>query len=170
MSSATTGTAGTTCRFPGCDRIVARATGPGRPPEYCEGRGHTKVTAWRERRRLAAADAGTATGAADTDNPVTMARVTGAELLRLLRAEADRVAGIADRLREAVATVTDPTAAEVEVEAVRAAAEQRAVAAEARAAAAEQRAAEEGQFRAEADAAAEEMAGHLATAQASTDR
>ena len=73
-----------------------------------------------------------------------MARVTGAELLRSLRAEADRVAGISDRLREAVATVADPTAAEVEVEAVRAAAEQRA--------------AEEGQFRAEADAAAEEMA------------
>jgi hypothetical protein len=33
-----------------------------------------------------------------------MARVTGAEL-RSLRAEADRVAGIADRLRDAVATV-----------------------------------------------------------------
>ncbi len=41
-----------------------------------------------------------------------MAKVTGAELLRLLRAEADRVAGIADRLREAVDTVTDLTAAE----------------------------------------------------------
>ena len=51
-----------------------------------------------------------------------MARVTGAEL-RSLRAEADRVAGIADRLRDAVATVADATA--VEVEAVRAAAEQR---------------------------------------------
>ena len=125
--------------------------------------------AWRERHRLTAADAGTATGAADADNPVTMARVTAAELLRSLRAEADRVAGIADRLREAGATVTDPTAAEVEVETVRAAAEQRAVAAEARAAAAEQRAAEGDQFRAEADAAAEEMAGHLAAAQASAD-
>ena len=53
MSSATAVTAGTTCKFPGCDQPAARATGPGRPPEYCEGRGHTKVTAWRERRRLA---------------------------------------------------------------------------------------------------------------------
>ena len=101
----------------------------GPPPEYCEGRGHTRVSAWRERRRLAAAQAGS--GPADTDSPVTMAKVTGAELLRLLRAEADRMAGIAARLVEAVDTVTDPTAAEAEVEAVRAAAEQRAAAAEA---------------------------------------
>jgi hypothetical protein len=50
-----------------------------------------------------------------------MARVTGAELLRALRAEADRVADIADRLRQAVETLTDPTAAEVEVETIRAA-------------------------------------------------
>jgi hypothetical protein len=54
-----------------------------------------------------------------------MARVTGAELLRALRAEADRVADIADRLRQAVETLTDPTAAEVEVETIRAAPEQR---------------------------------------------
>jgi hypothetical protein len=66
-----------------------------------------------------------------------MAKVTGAELLRALRIEADRISGIADRLYQAVETVTDPTAAEAEVEAIRAAAEQRATAAEARAAAAE---------------------------------
>jgi hypothetical protein len=127
---------------PGCDQPVVPAAGPGRPPVYCEGRGHTKVTAWRERRRLAAAQAGTTASPAYTDTPVTMARATGAELLRALRAEADRVSGIADRLREAVETVTDPTAAEAEIEAVRAAAEQRAAAADARAAAAEQRPAE----------------------------
>ena len=131
-----------TCKHPGCGEPAAQAAGPGRPPEYCEGRGHTKVTAWRERRRLAAAQAGTTAIPVDTSNPVTMARVTGAELLRQLRAEADRVSGIADRLIEAVETMTDPTAAEAEVEAVRAAAEQRATVAEARAAAAEQRAAE----------------------------
>jgi colicin import membrane protein len=157
----------TTCKHPGCTAPAAPATGPGRPPEYCEGRGHTKVTAWRERRRLAA---GTAASPADTDTPVTMARVTGAELLRLLRAEADRVADIAARLREAVETATDPTAAEAEVEAVRAAAEQRAATAEARAAAAEQRAAEASQWRAEADAAAEEMATQLAAAQARAEQ
>src|SRR5580698_1533575 len=139
------------CKYPSCDQPAAKPSGPGRPPEYCEGRGHTKVSAWRERRRLADA----AASLPDTDTPVTMARVTGAELLRLLRAEADRVSDIADRLREAVETVTDPTAAEAEVEAVRAAAEQRAAAAEARAAAAGQRAAEADQWRADADAAAE---------------
>src|ERR1035441_7182930 len=94
----------TTCKHPGCTAPAALATGPGRPPEYCEGRGHTKVTAWRERRRLAA---GNAASLADTDTPVTMARVTGAELLRLLRAEADPVSEIAARLREAVETATD---------------------------------------------------------------
>src|SRR6266536_206725 len=134
------------CKYPGCGQHAAPATGPGRPPEYCEGRGHTKVTAWRERRRLAAERAGTTVSAAETGSPVTMAKVTGAELLRSLRGEADRLSGIADRLRDAVATVTDPTAAEAEVEAVRAAAEQRAAAAEARAAAAEQRAAEADQL------------------------
>src|SRR6266481_3984848 len=89
------------CNYPGCTQPVAAPAGPGRPPEYCEGRGHTKVTAWRERRRLAAAD-----------QPVTHARVTGVELLRLLRAEADRVEGIARQLRDAITTLTDPTAAE----------------------------------------------------------
>jgi hypothetical protein len=54
----------------------------------------------------------------------------------------------------AAATVTGPTAAEVELEAVRAAAEQRAEA-ECRAATAEQRATPESQFRAKADAAEE---------------
>jgi hypothetical protein len=160
----------TTCKHPGCTAPAALATGPGRPPEYCEGRGHTKVTAWRERRRLAAAAAGNTASPADTDTPVTMARVTGAELLRLLHAEADRVADIAARLREAVETATDPTAAEAEVEAVRAAAEQRAATAEARAAAAEQRAAEADRWRAEADAAAEEMAIQLAAAQARAEQ
>ena len=62
----------------------------GPPPECCEGRGHTKVTACRERRRLTVAQAGTTARPADTDTPVMMAKVTGAELLCLLRAEADR--------------------------------------------------------------------------------
>jgi colicin import membrane protein len=156
----------TTCKHPGCTEPAAPSTGPGRPPEYCEGSGHTRVSAWRERRRLATVPAGTSS-LADTDNPVRMAKVTGAELLRALPAEADRMAGIADRLREAAETVIDPTASEAEVEAVRAAAEQRAAAADARAATAGQRAAEADQWRAAADAAAEEMAAQLAAAQVS---
>jgi len=104
---------------------AALVTGPGRSPEYCEGRGHTKVTAWRERRRLAVgAAAGTPAARPGSDTPVTTARVIEAELLGLLRIEADRVSDIAAQLRAAVETVTDPTAAaEAEMETVRAAAE-----------------------------------------------
>jgi hypothetical protein len=63
--------------------------------------------------------------------------MTGTELLLSLRAEADRIAALGTGLRDQIDTLTDPTAAEAEVEAVRAAAERRAAAAEARAAAAE---------------------------------
>ncbi|HET9972840.1 MAG TPA: hypothetical protein VFQ68_31720 [Streptosporangiaceae bacterium] len=80
--------------------------------------------------------------------------MTSAELLRSLHAEADRIAALGSGLRDRIDTLTDPTAAEAEVEAIRAAAEQRAAAAEARAAVVEQRAAQAEQFRAEADAAA----------------
>src|SRR5262245_33455754 len=130
MTSENPVTTGRTCNYPGCTQPVAAPAGPGRPPEYCEGRGHTKVTAWRERRRLAAAAGSTAAG--DPDQPGAHARVAGAELRRLLRAEADRFEGIAGQLRDAITTLTDPTAAEAAVEAARAAAEQRAAAAEAR--------------------------------------
>src|SRR5580704_18777205 len=111
MTSENPTTTGRSCHYPGCTQPVAAPAGPGRPPEYCEGRGHTKVTAWRERRRLAAAAAGTTT-AADTDRPVTHARLTGAELLRSWHGEADRLAGIVGQLRDAIETLTDPTAAE----------------------------------------------------------
>jgi hypothetical protein len=77
-----------------------------------------------------------------------MAKVTGAEPLRALRAEADRISGIADCLRHAVETMTEPIAAEAGVEAARAAAEQRT-------------AAEADLRRAEAEAAAEEMAAQM---------
>ena len=97
---------------------------------------------------------------------MTMAKVGGAELLRSLRAEADRITALGAGLRDRIDILTDPTAAEAEVEAVRAAAEQRAATAEARAADAEQRAATADQFRAEADAAAEQMSEELAAAQA----
>ena len=38
----------TTCKYPGCGEPAAPAAGTGRPPEYCAGRGHTRVSAWRE--------------------------------------------------------------------------------------------------------------------------
>jgi colicin import membrane protein len=129
------------CKYPGCGESAAPAENPGRPPEYCAGRGHTRVSAWRERRRLEAEKAGTAISSADDTAPVTMARVAGAELLRSLRAEADRISALGTELRDRIDTLTDPTAAEAEVEAARAAAEARATSAESRAAAADRSAA-----------------------------
>jgi len=111
------------------------------------------MTAYRERKRLADAERSMTTGGADTDQPVTMARMTGAELLRQMRELAGTLAATADRLTTAVATMADPTAAEAEVEAPRAAAEQRAAAAEAGRAEAERRAAIADQMRAGADEA-----------------
>jgi hypothetical protein len=52
-----------------------------------------------------------------------MAKVTGAELLRSLRAEADRISVLGNELRERIDVLTDPTAAEAEMEAVRVVAE-----------------------------------------------
>ena len=80
-----------------------------------------------------------------------MAKMTGAEMLRWLRAEADRITALGAGLRDRIDTLTNPTAAEAEVEAVRAAAEQRAATAD--------------RLRAGADAAAEEMSEHLTAAQ-----
>lgn len=74
--------------------------------------------------------------------------MTGAELLRSLRAEADRITALGAGLRERIDTLTDLTAAEAEIEAVRAAA-------------AEQRASTADQLRAEVDPSAEEMNEHL---------
>ena len=153
------------CKFPGCDQPAAPAEGTGRPPEYCSGRGHTRASAWKERRRLAAEKNGTTISAADDASPVTMAKVGGAELLRSLRTEADRIAALGKELRERIDVLTDPTAAEAEVEAVRAAAEQRAATAESKAADAERRAAQADQFRVEADDAAEQMSEELTAAQ-----
>ena len=73
------------CKFPGCEQPAAPAEGIGRPPEYCAGRGHTRASAWKERRRLAAERNGTTISAVDDASPVTMAKVGGAELLRSLR-------------------------------------------------------------------------------------
>jgi colicin import membrane protein len=155
-------TTAATCKYPRCQNPPEAASGPGRRPQYCADPGHNAMTAYRERKRLAGAERGTAAGDAETDQPVTMARMTGAELLRQMRELAGTLAATADRLTGAVATMADPTAAEAEVEAARAAAEQRATAAEAGRAEAERRAAIADQMRADADDAAEEMSTRLA--------
>ena len=84
-----------TCKYPGCEAIPERAAGPGRPPEYCADPGHNKVTAWRERKRLADAERGVTTTDADTEQPVTMARVHGAEMLRQMRTWRAQLTGVA---------------------------------------------------------------------------
>jgi len=84
----------TTCKYPDCEHAAAPAGGTGRPPEYCAGRGHTRVSAWRERRRLAAEQAGTTISPAEDGSPLTAAKMTGAELLRSLRAGSAGLRGL----------------------------------------------------------------------------
>src|SRR5258708_29923535 len=124
-------TSAVTCKYPGCEAPPERTGGPGRPAEYCADAGHNKVSAWRERRRLADAERGVTATEAEAEQPVTMARISGAEMLRQMRDLAGRLSGVADRLTGAVATLGDPAAAEAEGESARAAAEQRAATAEA---------------------------------------
>ena len=114
-----------TCKFPGCEELAAPADGPGRPPQYCADPEHTALKAWRERQRLAARETGMTVSEAETEQPVTMARASATEMLREMRTLADRMAGIAERVRAAAETVGDPAAAEAEMEAARAAAEER---------------------------------------------
>ena len=46
-----------TCKFPGCQNPPESATDkPGRPPGYCADKAHNATTAWRERKRIAAAE------------------------------------------------------------------------------------------------------------------
>ena len=153
----------TTCNFPGCENPPEPATArPGRPPEYCADPAHTRVSAWRERRRLEAEAAGTTTNDAEVAQPLTMARLAGADLLRGLATEGVKLAGIAEQIQRIVTDVTDPTSAEVELEAARGELRARTEQAEAAATRAEQQATTADSMRKAADEAAEEMAAHLA--------
>ncbi len=96
-----------TCKYPGCGQPATSAAGTGRPPEYCAGSGHTRVSAWRERRRHATEQAGAVISPAEGGSPLTTAKMTGAELLRSLRAEADRIAALGAGLRDRIDTLTD---------------------------------------------------------------
>ena len=80
-----------TCKYPGCDQPARQAPKTGRPPEYCDNPEHDGVTAWRERKRLAVVERGVTTSEAETEQPVTMARVTGADLLRQMSVLADKI-------------------------------------------------------------------------------
>ena len=119
------------CKFPGCDQPARRAAKTGRPPEYCDDPEHSALKAWHERKRLEAEQTGAVVTDAETEQPVTMARASATEMLREMRTLADKMAGIAERVRASAETVGDPAAAEAEMEAARAAAEERAAVAEA---------------------------------------
>ena len=155
-------TTAVTCAFPECDRPAAPPPATGGRSRYCDDPEHNATTAFRARR----ARGGVTSTEAETEQPVTMARVTGAELLRQMRELAGTMTATADRLTTAVATIGDTTAAEAEVESARAAAERRAATAEDERAAAERRAIEADQFRAQADDAAEEMSAQRDAAEA----
>ena len=75
-------------------------------------RAHNKVSAWRERRRLADIELGEPANPAGAEQPVTMARISGAEMLRQMQELGGQLAGVADRLIGAATTLGDPTAAE----------------------------------------------------------
>ncbi len=99
------------CKFPGCGQPAAPAEGP-------DARENTALGAATPAYQHGGNDAGlpprktAPRSAADAASPVTMARMTGAELLRSLRAEADRLAALGTDLRDRIDTLADPTAAE----------------------------------------------------------
>ena len=88
-----------TCKFPGCDQPARVAPKTGRPPEYCTNPEHSALKAWRERQRLEAEQSGATYTAAQTEQPVTMARTSATEMLRGMRQLADQMAELADRVR-----------------------------------------------------------------------
>ena len=101
-------TTSATCAFPGCDQPTAPPPATGGRSRYCDDPEHNATTAFRARR----ARGGVTTSEAETEQPVTMARVTGAELLRQMRELASTMTTTAERLTTAVATIGDTTAAE----------------------------------------------------------
>ena len=104
------------CAFPGCERPVAPAgEGAGRPSRYCEQPGHNAQSAFRERRRRAAAGEldGSEAEQGGGERPVSLAGAT-------LRSVAARLIGDLERTRDALGVLTDTEQLEAELAAVRA--------------------------------------------------
>ncbi|MCK9869348.1 hypothetical protein MRI28_06715, partial [Nocardiopsis dassonvillei] len=131
-----------TCNFPGCDRPVPRASSPGRPPQYCDLPEHTRWRAWKERQRQtqeaerqeelarAAQEPSAADSAAPSPHaagsspsfstePVTSARLRADDLLTRFAVQSEQLTATLRSATEAFSTMTDPAAAEAQVEAAR---------------------------------------------------
>src|SRR5680860_413999 len=148
-------TAQRTCRFPGCERLVAPSEGgTGRPPEDCDDPGHTRAAAWRARRRLAQETAGRRVE--DEERPVDAARQRASELRGQVAGMVEHLGQQLTALVDELRTVADPDAAEAQIESVTTDAAEQVAAAAARASRAEQGQRRAEAERAEADAAAVE--------------
>ncbi|GHD17405.1 hypothetical protein GCM10007147_06510 [Nocardiopsis kunsanensis] len=122
-----------TCTFPGCARPVPRPSSPGRPPQYCDLPEHTRWRAWKERQRLAqeaerASAEHTGEDADEPDppthpggqgEPVTAARLRADDLLTRFAVQSEQLEATLRGATEAFATMTDPGAAEAQVESAR---------------------------------------------------
>ena len=121
------------CGFPGCDRPRQPAVGPGRPPEYCDDPKHTTLASYRARKRQQPAAGTAADLPGDIDRPVSVGRLAAAELVTQTRELAGDLLARFQRLADTLATISDPDAAAIEVEAVTAEQAERVAAAQARA-------------------------------------
>jgi hypothetical protein len=105
------------CAFPGCERpAVPAPEGAGRPSRYCDVPEHNAQSAFRERRRRAAAgelDGSDGAEQGGGERPVSLAGAT-------LRAVAARLIADLERTRDALSVLTDTEQLEAELAAVRA--------------------------------------------------
>src|SRR5665811_82998 len=148
-------TAQRTCRFPGCERLVAPSEGgTGRPPEYCDDPGHTRAAAWRARRRLTQETTGQPV--VEEDRPVDAARQRASEIRGQVAGMGEHLVAQLHALVDELRSLADPDAAEAQIEAVTTDAAERVTAASARASRAEQAQRKAEAERAEADDAAVE--------------
>ncbi|MEE2048129.1 hypothetical protein Q7689_32880, partial [Nocardiopsis tropica] len=120
-----------TCNFPGCDRPVPRASSPGRPSQYCGLPEHTRWRAWKERQRQAqeaerqeeaaraAQEPAPGASPAPGAEPVTAARLRADDLLTRFAVQSEQLTATLRAATEAFSTMTDPAAAEAQVEAAR---------------------------------------------------
>ncbi len=123
------------CRYPGCDLPAEPGEpGVGRPPEYCANTDHNRAAAWRARQRRTQAGE----SLADQARPVDAARQRAGLITAQVTGMAEHLVSQLHDLLGELRTVTDPEAAEAEIEAVATDAAEQVAAANARAVRAEQ--------------------------------